>query len=76
MNKIARRLIGALLMTVMVTSLQAQEAAMNPDNADMMRSNGKIYVVVAVVLTILVALFFYVFTLDRKISRMEKKEVG
>jgi uncharacterized membrane protein len=40
--------------------------------ADVMRSNGKIYVVVAVILTILVGLFIYVFLLDRKISRLEK----
>jgi uncharacterized membrane protein YcjF (UPF0283 family) len=40
--------------------------------ADSMRSNGKIYVVVAVCLTILVGLFIYVFLVDRKISRLEK----
>ena len=40
--------------------------------ADVMRSNGKIYVVVAVCLTILIGLFVYVFLLDRKISRLEK----
>jgi uncharacterized membrane protein len=38
-----------------------------------MRSNGKIYVVVAVCLTILLGLFIYVFVLDRKISRLEKE---
>ncbi len=43
-----------------------------PDMADLMRSNGKIYVVVAVCLTILIGLFVYVFLLDRKISRFEK----
>ena len=40
--------------------------------ADMMRRNGKIYVVVAVCLTILIGLFIYVFIVDRKISRLEK----
>ena len=40
--------------------------------ADAMRSNGKIYVVVAVCLTILIGLFIYVFMVDRKISRFEK----
>ncbi|CAN5179883.1 hypothetical protein BH09BAC6_BH09BAC6_31490 [soil metagenome] len=40
--------------------------------ADVMRSNGKIYVVVAVCLTILIGLFIYVFLLDRKICRLEK----
>lgn len=45
-----------------------------PEMADMMRSNGKIYVVVAVCLTILIGLFIYVFLIDRKISRLEKEK--
>jgi uncharacterized membrane protein len=40
----------------------------------LMRNNGKIYVVVAVCLTILIGLFIYVFVLDRKISRLEKNK--
>jgi CcmD family protein len=40
--------------------------------ADTLRSNGKIYIVVAVVVTILLGLILYVIRLDRKISRMEK----
>jgi len=40
--------------------------------ADGMRSNGKIYIVVAVCLTILIGLFLYVWNIDRKISRLEK----
>ena len=41
--------------------------------ADVMRSNGKIYVVVAICLTILIGLFLYVWNIDRKISKMEKE---
>jgi CcmD family protein len=41
--------------------------------ADTMRSNGKIYIVVAVCLTILVGLFLYVFSLDRKLSKAERE---
>ncbi len=40
--------------------------------ADLMRSNGRIYVVVAVMLTILAGLVLYVVRLDRKISKLEK----
>ncbi len=42
--------------------------------ADNMRNNGKIYVVVAVCLTILIGLFVYVFILDKKISKFEKNK--
>jgi len=41
--------------------------------ADVMRSNGKIYTVVAVCLTILTGLFMYVFMIDRKIHKLEKE---
>lgn len=53
-------------------ALAQQPVIVNPENADMMRSNGKIYVVVAVCLTILLGLFGYVFLIDRKISKLEK----
>lgn len=52
-------------------SLKAQQQA---EMADAMRTDGKIYVVVAVCLTILFGLLVYVFSLDRKISRMEKEK--
>ena len=48
--------------------------AQKVEMADGMRSNGKIYVVVAVCLTILIGLFIYVFLLDRKITRVEKNK--
>ena len=49
-------------------------AQQNVEMADTMRSNGKIYVVVAVCITILIGLFIYVFILDKKISRFEKNK--
>jgi uncharacterized membrane protein len=64
--------IFALLATLFTISAQAQEAA-NETTASVMRSNGKIYVVVAVVLTILVGLIAYVIRIDRKISKLEKE---
>ena len=41
--------------------------------ADAMRSNGKIYVVVAVCLIILIGLFLYVMNVDRKLRKLEKE---
>jgi len=41
--------------------------------AEGMRANGKIYVVVAVVVTILIGLFIYLISVDRKLSRIEKE---
>jgi multisubunit Na+/H+ antiporter MnhB subunit len=60
-------LIISLLLTL-INHAQTDKAEM----ADMMRSNGRIYVVVAVVVLILVGLFLYLLRLDKKITRIEK----
>ena len=41
--------------------------------ADTMRSSGKIYVVVAVLVTILIGIVLYLVRLDRKIKKLEDK---
>jgi CcmD family protein len=38
-----------------------------------MLENGKIFVVVAVLALILVGIFVYLFTIDRKITKLEKE---
>ena len=64
--------IFLLLMMLCNTSLLfAQDKKV--EMADVMRSNGKIYIVVAVCLTILIGLFIYVWNVDRKISKIEKE---
>lgn len=47
----------------------AQEVEM----ADAMRANGKIYVVIAVVLVILSGILIYIFQTDRKLKQLEKE---
>jgi CcmD family protein len=39
-----------------------------------MRSNGKIYVVVGVIAIIFVGLVVYLFTIDRRLSKLEKDQ--
>ncbi|MBM3912129.1 MAG: CcmD family protein [Sphingomonadales bacterium] len=51
-----------------VSTMNAQEAV---TMADTLRSNGKIYVVLAVVLLIQVGLFVMLWRLDRKLSSLE-----
>lgn len=65
------RFVVCLFFLILNFTSFAQDKA-KPEMADVMRSNGKIYVVVAVCLTILVGLFLYVFALDRRIRKMER----
>jgi CcmD family protein len=67
MKRIAKLILGLFLINS--TSLFAQDAQM----ADTMRSEGKIYVLVAIILVIFFGLIAYLFYTDRKISRLEKK---
>ena len=68
--KLMKKLSLILLLLISAASGFAQSDKV--EMADVMRSNGKIYIVVTVCLTILVGLFFYVYLLDRKISKLEK----
>ena len=65
------KIILLLLMMLNTSLLFAQEKEV--EMADTMRSNGKIYIVVAVCLTILIGLFIYVWNVDRKIGKVEKE---
>jgi hypothetical protein len=68
-----KKLLSFLLMLCFTLAAAAQEGeGQVAEMADALRSNGKIYVVVAVVVTILLGLFLYLFRLDRKITKMEK----
>ena len=69
------RLIQKILLVLILfcnTSVAFAQNGNGVEMADLMRSNGKIYIVVAVCLTILIGLFLYVFLLDRKITAFEK----
>jgi hypothetical protein len=46
---------------------------MNQDVLNSLHSNGKIYVVVAVIAIIFIGLITYLVTIDRKVSRLEKQ---
>ncbi|MGE0770202.1 MAG: CcmD family protein [Cyclobacteriaceae bacterium] len=69
MNKL-KAAFWSLMLTVSATSAHAQDQI---EMADQMRSNGKIYVVVGIILIIFVGLIAYLVALDRKVSKLEKK---
>lgn len=61
------------LITALSAWAQDSTADKKVEMADAMRSNGKIYVVVAVLVIILSGLILYVIRLDKKIGRLEKE---
>jgi len=65
-----KKLISILTFIFLTFFANAQDVKM----ADIMKENGKIYVVIAVMLTILGGLVLYLVRLDRKISKLEKNK--
>jgi CcmD family protein len=71
-----------LLLIICLTLISVKDAISatadvvsdRPEMADVMRSNGKIYVVVTVLATIFAGIFGYLVYLDRKISRLENEK--
>jgi len=69
--KYLKKTTALFLMLLLSAASFAQDKDVSV--ADTMRSNGRIYVVVAVVLTILTGLILYLVRLDRKITKLEKE---
>jgi len=64
------KIIFALSFMMVGIISKAQENKV--EMADTFRADGKIYVVVAIVLIILVGFVVYLISLDRKITKLEK----
>jgi len=64
-----KRIISMIIALGWAVNGFSQEVEM----ADSMRANGKIYVVVAILVIILAGLVTYLILLDRKVGRLEKK---
>ncbi len=61
-------LLSMLLFLTCVTNINAQT-----ESPDFMRSTGKIYVAIAVLVIIFVGIILFLINLDRKLTRLEKE---
>jgi predicted membrane channel-forming protein YqfA (hemolysin III family) len=69
-----RTLVFLVFCWMLALPVMAQaDTTQKVEMADGLRANGKIYVVVLVLVTILAGVIFYVVRLDRKISKLEKE---
>jgi len=65
-----KKLLSTVILFLFCLAMNAQGTKM----ADLMKESGKIYVVIAVMLTILAGLILYLVRLDRKISKLENNK--
>jgi hypothetical protein len=61
----------SLLLAASISAFAQQSEQI--EMADQFRADGKIYVVITVVSIILIGLFIYMMSLDRKIGKLEKE---
>ena len=69
---IKQYLVFILTFLTSLNYLNAQAVEM----ADQFRADGKIYVVLAVVIILLTGLFFYLFSIDKKLKDIENRRKG
>jgi protein-S-isoprenylcysteine O-methyltransferase Ste14 len=67
MKKLISSLLGLVLMALSLSANAQSDVPM----ADGLRSEGKIYVVVAIILIVLAGLIVYLFLMDRKVKKLE-----
>jgi len=67
MRKVLISTVAALFGVLQVVAAQTAEGS------DFMRSIGKIYVVVAVIAIVFIGITFFLFFLDRKLTKLENQ---
>jgi len=61
------------IFTLIFLLTSSNAFSQNAEMADTFRAEGKIYVVVAIVLIVLIGLFVYLFSMDKRVSKLEKR---
>ena len=66
-----KKILSLFAFLLFIIQAQAQEVEM----ATGLRGSGKIYVVVLVISVIFIGLFVYLFSIDKRLKKLEKKEL-
>ena len=70
-SKMAKK--KSIQLLVILLGFLSEKTFAQSANYDMMRSMGKMYVVVAVVVSIFIGIVIYLIRLDKKLTRLEKQ---
>lgn len=73
MNRLKATILSliTIILTQTYTLSQVREKV---EMADKFRADGKIYVVLVIILVILAGLFFYLIRIDRKVTKLEEQK--
>ena len=70
-----KRILFFLLLLILFTIQSKAQTSTGVEMADILRSSGKIYVVVAVIGVIFTGIVIYLFTNDRKLTKLENEQL-
>ena len=68
-----KKLAFTIIITILFISQVFAQVSEKVEMADALRSSGKIYVVVAVASVIFIGLALYLFSIDRRLKKVEGK---
>ena len=71
--KYIKKIIASLSFLLLSVSIFAQPAGSSSSLDETVMSSGKLYVVIAVLTVILIGIFIFLFSLDRKLRKLEEK---
>lgn len=66
-----KKIVFSLILILSTVQLFAQDNGV--EMADVLRSNGKIYVVVVCIVIVLLGLLAYLFSIDKRLKKIEKQ---
>ena len=67
------RIVAFFCILLLNTTFAHAQATPEPAEENLLRSNGMIYVVVGVILIILLGMIYYLWTIDKKLRKLEKE---
>jgi len=68
-----KKILFSIILMFVATQLFAQDNGV--EMADKLRSDGKIYVVVTCIVIILLGLLAYLFSIDKRLKKIEKENL-
>ncbi len=72
MMKLFKNILPLVLLLLSAFSVSAQTPANTVQMADGFYAEGKIYVVIGIVAIIFIGIAFYLFTIERKVKKLEQ----
>lgn len=67
------KLVLASLLAILMNVLPLGAMAQGVEMADKFRADGKIYIVLIVIITIFIGIIVYLFSLEKKIKKLERE---